>query len=72
MLGDHPVPLGLSVEDLQYPRLLPEGIPGGGSSSSQRSAKEVGNGLRRKGRDLKYISYYMAVIPVIAEIKKIF
>ena len=28
VLGDHPVPLRLSVKHLQYSRLFPEGVPG--------------------------------------------
>ena len=28
VLGDHPVPLGLGMQHLQYARLFPEGVPG--------------------------------------------
>ena len=47
VLGDHPVPLGLGMQHLQYARLFPEGVPGRGSPGRQRAAEEISNCLKR-------------------------
>ena len=67
VLRDHPVPLGLGVEHLQYPGLFPEGVPGRRSPGSQGATEEISNGLNREEGVNIWLApgYYLNIVTAI-------